>query len=104
MMCAGPSSSSSGEAAAEVLALLKRALGAAEKSQKPGDTEAARRQSIAGHWSSIGPSGGKRAARMIVAVLDEMDQLISQDQSVLYELFTLAQVTICATLFTNSPQ
>jgi Cdc6-like AAA superfamily ATPase len=33
-----------------------------------------------------------RARRMVVVILDELDQLISQDQAVLYELFKLPQV------------
>lgn len=73
-----------------MLGALKAALGV---TARDASSEADRRQSTGGgRRSSIG-CGGKRGRRMIVAVLDEMDQLISQDQSVLYELFTLPQVS-----------
>ncbi len=73
---------------------LRAALGA---TQQDALADADRRQSMGGRRSSI--VGGKRSKRMIVAVLDEMDQLISQDQSVLYELFTLATVRLLCCSF-----
>ena len=41
-------------------------------------------------------TGGKskRAGGMAVVVLDEMDQLLSQDHSVLYDLFRLPQASL----------
>ena len=33
-----------------------------------------------------------RSRRMVMVILDEIDQLVSQDQAVLYELFALPQV------------
>ena len=40
--------------------------------------------------ASSGSTG--RAARSVVAVVDEMDALLSGDQAVLYDLFHLTQV------------
>ena len=73
-----------------MLGALKAALGV---TARDASSEAERRQSTGGGRRSSVGCGGKRGRRMIVAVLDEMDQLISQDQSVLYELFTLPQVS-----------
>ena len=39
------------------------------------------------------PSKSRRARGMAVIVLDEMDQLLSQDHSVLYDLFRLPQAS-----------
>ncbi|EIE18599.1 P-loop containing nucleoside triphosphate hydrolase protein [Coccomyxa subellipsoidea C-169] len=83
----GAGSSAGGDS---VMRELRAALGA---TQQDALADADRRQSMGGRRSSI--VGGKRSKRMIVAVLDEMDQLISQDQSVLYELFTLATLKGC---------
>ena len=88
MLLAGGGTSCVGDSNAGVLRELKAALGV---TQKDASTEADRRQSMSGRRSSV---SGRRGRRMIVAVLDEMDQLISQDQSILYELFTLATVGI----------
>lgn len=86
----GTGSACTGESQAGVLGALKAALGVMARDTS---SEADRRQSTGtGRRSSV-CGGGKRGRRMIVAVLDEMDQLISQDQSVLYELFTLPQVS-----------
>lgn len=57
---------------------LKRSL------EQPSEAPGARRLSSSG-------SKGKRGGGMAVVVLDEMDQLLSQDHSVLYDLFRLPQ-------------
>ncbi|CAL8466096.1 g5632 [Coccomyxa elongata] len=88
----GTGGACTGESQAGVLGALKAALGVTARDTS---SEADRRQSTGtGRRSSV-CGGGKRGRRMIVAVLDEMDQLISQDQSVLYELFTLPQLKEC---------
>ena len=56
---------------------LKKAL------DLPSEAPGARRLST--------PSKSRRARGMAVIVLDEMDQLLSQDHSVLYDLFRLPQ-------------
>ena len=58
---------------------LKKAL------ELPSETPGARRLST--------PSKARRARGMAVVVLDEMDQLLSQDHSVLYDLFRLPQAS-----------
>lgn len=60
------------------LEALRKAL------EREGDAPAARRLSMT-------PGKGRRKGGMAVVVLDEMDQLLSADQGVLYDLFRLPQ-------------
>lgn len=79
--CAGAQTASTSEGPQAALEGLKRAL-----EQHSEAAAADRRLSTGGK--------GKRARGMAVVVLDEMDQLLSQDHSVLYDLFRLPQASL----------
>ena len=80
-MCAGAQSPSASEGPQAALESLKRAL---EQHSEAAAT---------GHRLSSGGKG-RRGRGMAVVVLDEMDQLLSQDHSVLYDLFRLPQASL----------
>lgn len=81
-MCAGAQSPSASEGPQAALESLKRALEQHSEAAAAGS----RRLSSGGK--------GKRGRGMAVVVLDEMDQLLSQDHSVLYDLFRLPQASL----------
>ena len=72
------------------LEALRKAL------EREGDAPAARRLSMT-------PGKGRRKGGMAVVVLDEMDQLLSADQGVLYDLFRLPQACPCAASCSSFP-
>ncbi|CAL5228465.1 g11605 [Coccomyxa viridis] len=76
-VCPGSQPGSATEGSQAALESLKKAL------ELPSEAPGARRLST--------PSKIRRARGMAVVILDEMDQLLSQDHSVLYDLFRLPQ-------------
>ena len=76
---AGSQPGSATEGSQAALESLKKAL------ELPSEAPGARRLST--------PSKIRRARGMAVVILDEMDQLLSQDHSVLYDLFRLPQAS-----------
>ena len=91
MVCfAGPCSEGAADAAAALAALKAavQAMGAAARPSPAADAKAAGRgRRGAGGRKGLHPSGG-----VAVVVLDEMDQLLAGDTTVLTELFLLPKV------------